>query len=192
MKYATLRTRKARGSVPYEEIVSSCTSNQIAYVFNKEQVSDESFDYVAYKETGEEDEFATIPFFPTIASKDGAFTTIPKPPLHIKLRRHYVEETLNTKEENLLATHIKGDSMQPKLNPNDLIILDRSRCGIQEGYLYAVRINQDIYIKQLSPRPNNRLMLLSLNRNYPPFEVSTDSPDFEIIGTAVTLSRTLI
>lgn len=193
MKYATLRTRKARGSVPYEEIVSSCTSNQIAYVFNKEQVSDESFDYVANKETGEEDDFATIPFYPCAkASAGDGLLPVEREPLHIKLRRYYIHTTLRTTAQSLVAITIQGDSMAHELRPGDMIIVDQARRQIQEGRMYVVRINDDLYIKQLSPRPDKRLMLLSLNRNYPPFEVSTDSPDFEIIGTAVTLSRTLI
>lgn len=161
--------------------------------FDSDNLKSSTVDDSALYRLPDADEFATIPFYPSAKTSAGdGLLPVDREPLYIKLRHYYISNTLQTTAHSLVAITIQGDSMAHELRPGDMIIVDQARRQIQEGRMYVVRINDELYIKKLSPRPNNRLMLLSLNRNYPPFEVSTDSPDFEIIGTAVTLSRTLI
>ena len=65
-----------------------------------------------------------------------------------------------------------GDSMEPDIRHGDMVLVDQGHTQIYGHAVYAVGVNEEIYIKQIETLPGGRLVLRSLNERYAPIEVS--------------------
>jgi SOS-response transcriptional repressor LexA len=85
---------------------------------------------------------------------------------------------------------VTGDSMEPTLRDEDMVLIDLSQADILPGKIFAVRIDDQIVVKRLDKRPG-RLMLISDNRAlYQPLEVDLDeSVGVEVIGRVIWMAR---
>lgn len=181
LNYSTLRNQKSRGTIPYDLIVKNCDNEELVYVLKGDKgVNDH--------------EFMSIPFHAAVRASAGTglIADERRAPISIKLRSYYIKNTLRTQASSLFGIIAKGDSMLPDIQDGDLVIIDQSKNSIREHLIYAVRIDEEVYIKKISHRPGRRIVLISSNKEYPVFEVNLDDPNFGIIGTVVNLSRTLI
>jgi len=73
--------------------------------------------------------------------------------------------------ENMALMRVTGDSMEPEIRHGDMVLIDQGKTQIYGHALYAVGINDEIYIKQVETLPGQRLVLRSLNSRYHPIEV---------------------
>ena len=90
--------------------------------------------------------------------------------------------------EKMVLMRVRGDSMEPKISHNDLVLIDQSKTSIIPLDIYAVGFDDAIYIKQLRPQPGKKLQLHSFNPEYPPINIDLgeESPDYcRIIGKAI-------
>lgn len=74
--------------------------------------------------------------------------------------------------ERMTLMRVTGDSMEPAILHGDMVLVDQGKTSILGHAIYAVGVNEEIYIKQLETLPGNRLVLRSLNSRYQPIEVS--------------------
>ncbi|MCQ2444716.1 MAG: helix-turn-helix domain-containing protein [Mailhella sp.] len=90
--------------------------------------------------------------------------------------------------EKMVLMRVRGDSMEPKIAHNDLVLIDQSKTSVIPFDIYAVGFDDAIYIKQLRPQPGRKLQLHSFNPEYRPIDIdlSEESPDeCRIIGKAI-------
>jgi phage repressor protein C with HTH and peptisase S24 domain len=73
--------------------------------------------------------------------------------------------------ENMVLMRVTGDSMEPEIRHGDMVLIDRGESQIYGHALYAVGVNDEIYIKEVETLPGQRLVLRSLNSRYSPIEV---------------------
>jgi phage repressor protein C with HTH and peptisase S24 domain len=73
--------------------------------------------------------------------------------------------------ENMALMRVTGDSMEPEIRHGDMVLIDRGKIQIYGHALYAVGINDEIYIKEVETLPGRRLVLRSLNSRYSPIAV---------------------
>jgi phage repressor protein C with HTH and peptisase S24 domain len=73
--------------------------------------------------------------------------------------------------ENMVLMRVTGDSMEPEIRHGDMVLIDRGKTQIYGHALYAVGVNDEIYIKEVETLPGRRLVLRSLNSRYEPIEV---------------------
>lgn len=88
---------------------------------------------------------------------------------------------------NLVAVKLAPDaeSMQPTLNPGDIVIIDRDDKTITPQGIYAVRTSQEhLTIKRLTVS-NGRFWLVSDNHRWPPQISEFDNSEKLIIGRVV-------
>lgn len=87
----------------------------------------------------------------------------------------------------LHIVQVKGDSMEPSLHNNDLILVDRAQDVPNDGKTYVVRIGDELVVKHIQRLGRDAISLVSGNSVYPPREVTLPgNPDeFEIIGRVV-------
>jgi len=71
----------------------------------------------------------------------------------------------------------KGDSMEPKINDGDLVIVKKCREPKNGGIVVCVN-EGDALIKRMQ-REDEGTILVSLNSKYPPF---TAAEDFRVVG----------
>lgn len=94
---------------------------------------------------------------------------------------------------NLALFRIIGDSQEPLLSTNDILMVDRSQRKVADG-LHVVRSGDDLSVKRLQRISAGRVLLLSANEAYPPYEVDLEKEgdQFEIVGRGVWMGRTLV
>ena len=78
--------------------------------------------------------------------------------------------------------------MEDILKNNDTILIDHTQNEVRDG-LYALRIGNEVFVKRIQRLPN-KLLVISANAAYPPFELSADD-DYAIIGKVAWLGRLL-
>ena len=92
--------------------------------------------------------------------------------------------------DNLVLLHIRGDSMEPFICSGDVVMIDRGRKDITEGCIYAIAMEDVVYLKKLLVMPLGKVKVISENKNaYEPFEMNRK--DLRILGEVVWFSRQL-
>lgn len=92
----------------------------------------------------------------------------------------------NLKPDQLSVISVVGDSMEPELFDNDLILLDRACKDPRRGGPYVVHYAGELYVKRIQVLPGDRVRLISSNKVYDPIEVEpTQAYDFSLIGRVV-------
>ena len=98
-----------------------------------------------------------------------------------------------SKTGTYFALKVKGDSMMPSIQPNDIIIL-RQQDDAENGSICAVMVNGfDATLKKIK-KDANGIVLVPLNSNYEPLFFTNEeiiSKPVRIIGKAVEIRRTL-
>lgn len=79
--------------------------------------------------------------------------------------------------DDLAVIAVRGDSMEPELYDNDLILLDRSKQEPRDGDMYVVRYSGDLFVKRVQVVPGNKVELRSTNRFYGPIRVDLPQAD---------------
>ena len=94
--------------------------------------------------------------------------------------------------DRMVMMKVYGDSMEPQVCHGDTVLIDQSKQNIYPHTMYAVGVNEEIYIKQVETLPGYRMLLRSLNKNYDPIEVDLrgDMADsVRIIGKVIWWCR---
>ncbi len=73
--------------------------------------------------------------------------------------------------DRMVLMKVYGDSMEPEIRHGDMVLIDQSRQQIYPHTIYAVGVNEEIYIKQVETLPGHRMILRSLNERYEPITV---------------------
>lgn len=77
-----------------------------------------------------------------------------------------------------------GDSMLPKIDHGDFVIVDSSITSITADAVYAIQYSGSIFIKRIQSHPDGTVMLISDNEAYKPIVVS-DPSTLKIVGRCV-------
>ncbi len=107
-------------------------------------------------------------------------------------RKHWLK-TLG-KPENMFLLKVSGDSMEPVICHNDLVLVDSGRTAVVPHTVFAVAIDDEWYIKQLETLPGHRLILRNFNSKYPPIEIDMRgefAESVKILGKALWWCHTV-
>ena len=121
----------------------------------------------------------------------GSFETGDEVLRHYAFRWDFLHRKGNPARMVLLR--VSGDSMQPRIMHNDVVLVDQAQVTPIPGRIYAVGVEDMVYLKVVDARPG-ALILSSVNPEYPPIEACTteDMADLvRIIGRAVWVGREL-
>lgn len=128
-------------------------------------------------------EFVEVPFYAhaCIAAGHGALNHS-EPPSTIRFRAESIRRR-GLSPTACAAVYVRGDSMAPLLEDGDVIMVDTSVTRVQDGAVYAVRIDGQELVKRLHVRPG-RLLVRSENPAFPDFEVEA-AAGVDVIGRVV-------
>ena len=93
----------------------------------------------------------------------------------------------------MVLMRVAGDSMEPKIEHDDVVLVDTSQTEPHLGRMYAVAVEDLVYLKQVNAEPG-KLVLTSANPAYTPLEIDArgDQADgIRIIGRAIWVGREL-
>ena len=121
----------------------------------------------------------------------GSFETDGDVLRHYAFRWDFLRRKGNPSQMVLLR--VSGDSMQPRIVNNDVVLIDQSQREPIPGRIYAVGVEDMVYLKVLDAMPG-KLILTSINPDYAPIEADTTEQlagMVRIIGRAVWVGREL-
>lgn len=93
----------------------------------------------------------------------------------------------------MVLMRVDGDSMEPHIFNNDVVLIDQSQTTPRAGALFAVGVEDVVYIKLLDTLPG-KIVLKSYNETYKDLDIDArgDLADgIRIIGRAVWVGREL-
>ena len=126
-----------------------------------------------------------------LSAGTGSFETGGEVLRHYAFRWDFLHRKGNPSQMVLLR--VSGDSMQPRIVNNDVVLIDQSQREPVPGRIYAVGVEDMVYLKVLDAMPG-KLILTSVNPDYAPIEADTSEQlagMVRIIGRAVWVGREL-
>ena len=82
--------------------------------------------------------------------------------------------------DNMAASYVRGDSMEPTLFDDDVILFDRFGYDGQDG-IYVINYKGAGFVKRLQ-RDKDFVRIISDNKKYAEMNESGESEDFRVIG----------
>ncbi len=93
--------------------------------------------------------------------------------------------------KNLVLMKVTGDSMEPKIEDGDTVMIDVGRRQIRSGAIYAIGFEDTIVIKEIEVLPGGKAQIISRNQTrYPAY--TTNIKDIRIIGQVIWADRAFI
>ncbi len=126
-----------------------------------------------------------------LSAGPGSFETGGDELRHYAFRWDFLRRKGNPARMALLR--VSGDSMQPFILHNDVVLIDQSQNEPVPGRMYAVGVEDLVYLKIVNAVPG-RIILTSVNPGYAPIEARTDEQLADlvrIIGRAIWVGREL-
>lgn len=105
---------------------------------------------------------------------------------HVTVNKHWINVNLSTlsSPSNLAMIASHGDSMSGTFEHGDVLFVDTGINDIIMDSVYALNLNDELYIKRLQRRPDGSMMMLSDNAKYPPY-VITEHDELQVLGRIV-------
>ncbi len=140
-----------------------------------------------------EDRLVMVPMMEArLSAGGGSFETSSELLRHYAFRWDFLHRKGTPSQMVLLR--VTGDSMQPHILNNDVVLIDQSQNIPNPGQIYAVSVEDMVYLKVIDALPG-KLLLSSINPEYAPIEVPVceHTQDLvRIIGRAVWVGRELV
>ena len=98
----------------------------------------------------------------------------------------YFVEMLGGKQnlKNIEAINVIGDSMEPTLNSNNIIFIDKSIKNENRDGIYAFTTNYGLFVKRVQKRVDGKLDIISDNKDYPLQVMQKD--EINILGKVIS------
>ncbi|MGA1931538.1 S24 family peptidase [Arcobacter sp. YIC-464] len=178
LSQANFATMKNRGKIPYQNILNFCALKKISinwllYNQNPDSLVDSTDKY-------------WIKYYPSVnvSAGGGAYETednyesLEVPP--------YFIDMLGGKEnlKNIDAINVIGDSMEPTLNDDNIIFVDKTKKDPSREGIFAFTTNHGLFVKRIQKRVDGDLDIISDNKDYPSQILNKN--DIEIVGKVVS------
>ena len=172
INYDNFRKQKARGSIPYFEIMSFLAKRNISinwFFFNQlpESLVEPTSQYIILK------------YYSSISGSAGLGTTnyhLDQQPLIIDTQ---VLDYINSNYKYTELIKANGDSMYPFIHEDSLIFVDTSSKDINNKDVFVVNVNDELFIKQIIYQ-DHLFTLKSFNCDYKDINVKAD--ELVVIG----------
>lgn len=177
LSQANFATMKNRGKIPYSNILNFCAIKKISinwllYNQNPDSLLDSTDKY-------------WIKYYPAINVSAGGgayeaqenFESLEVPP--------YFVDMLGGKEnlKNIDAINVTGDSMEPTLNNENIIFLDKTKNDPSRDGIYAFTTIHGLFVKRIQKRVDGNLDIISDNKDYPSQILA--KKDISVVGKVI-------
>ena len=170
-------TMKNRGKIPFGNILDFCARKRI------------SINWLLYNQSPSSLIDSTdkywIKYFPAVSVSAGGGAYENEDNFEKLEIPEYFINTLGGRDvvKNIEAINVIGDSMEPTLNSDDIIFIDRTKKECSKEGIYAFTTPHGLFVKRIQKRVDGKLDVISDNKEYPaqivmPFEI-------EVLGKVV-------
>lgn len=148
---------------------------------------------------GGKDDFSEYAFIPRVlarpAAGGGSLETSGEIEDCLAFRRKWIRRKTSTRPERLRVMAVAGDSMSPTIEDGDIVLVDEGCQGeeLQDGRVYVVRKNEEIYVKRYH-KGVGCLLFMGDNRDKPFLDVRVEPGEedgFKVIGRALWAGKEL-
>jgi phage repressor protein C with HTH and peptisase S24 domain len=136
--------------------------------------------------------YVYIPLYNVVASGgDGAFPGDEEIVDALAFKREWVRSELRANPKDLALVMMTGESMEPTLSKDDVILVNRRIGSTHSDGIYLLRAGEALLVKRLQFMPQGSIRVISDNQAYEPFTVTPDTAenDFRIIGRVVWVGK---
>ena len=171
---------KHRNTVPYEQIMYFCAKRKLSINWILfEQIPDSLVDYSL--------DYLKVKYFKDINSgAGGGALNVYEEYEELLISRSFLDSCYknNTHKKNQLgALHVTGDSMEPTLENEDLVLFEMRVEKIKENCIYIVRVDEGLYIKRIRQSKDNTITLVSDNSIYFPILIDErKTEEVDVVG----------
>lgn len=109
---------------------------------------------------------------------------------HLAFKRDWVKSRLGADPRALALITAVGDSMEPTIQENDLLLVNTRVDQVKDGCIYCINIQGDLVVKRVQRMLDGVLVIKSDNPGYQAITVSGDqAASLEIVGRVVWYGR---
>lgn len=100
----------------------------------------------------------------------------------------YLERITRTHPRHLKIIGVKGDSMEPTLKDDDVVMLDTTKTSLDFDGLFVLRWGDALHVKRVGRASNGSVSIISDNKSiYPPIEMARS--EVEVIGKVIWMGK---
>lgn len=104
----------------------------------------------------------------------------------IRFKKDFLRRELGMDPKNAVVVQAKGDSMQPKIQDGDLLLVDVNQLAVHEDGIHVINVDGRIAVKRLQFMLGGSIKIVSDNPAYEPQVLKPDAGDgFWIVGRVV-------
>jgi phage repressor protein C with HTH and peptisase S24 domain len=109
---------------------------------------------------------------------------------HLAFKKSWIRLELGCAEKDLALITVKGDSMEPTLSPNDLILIDLRKNYVADNAVYVLQYDGALLVKRIQRLMNGSVIIKSDNPEYKVEELSADqAKKLNVLGVVVWYGR---
>ena len=175
---ANFATMKNRGKIPFSNILNFCAKKKISinwllYNQNPDSLIDTTDKY-------------WIKYYPAVAVSAGGGAYEAEDNYESLQLPTYFVNMLGGKEnlKNIDAINVIGDSMEPTLNSDNIIFIDKTKNDISRDGIYAFTTTHGLFVKRIQRRVDGKLDIISDNKDYPSQILNKN--ELEILGKVIS------
>jgi phage repressor protein C with HTH and peptisase S24 domain len=117
----------------------------------------------------------------TASAGDGLIVDFERIVYSLAFPPNYLKRITTSDPRNLTIISVKGDSMEPTLSDDDIVMLDMSKTSLSYEGLFVIRVYDVLHVKRLSHSRPGYVMVISDNSAlYPAREYSLE--DVKVVG----------
>lgn len=109
---------------------------------------------------------------------------------YLAFKADWVRNTLGVTQKDLALISVKGDSMEPVLSNEDLILIDMRKSRVEDNAIYVLQLDGTLLVKRIQRKLDGSLHVMSDNPRYEAEIVSAErAPELHVLGRVVWSGR---
>ncbi len=139
----------------------------------------------------EDDEFVLVPRYEVAASAGGGAVIHSEQIVdYLSFKSEWIQQVLGLSEKDLALINVKGDSMEPTLSNEDLILVDLRTKGVEDNSVYVLQFDGVLLVKRLQRKFDGSVVVISDNAIYAPEMIRKDMVEtLNVVGRVVWCGR---
>jgi phage repressor protein C with HTH and peptisase S24 domain len=142
---------------------------------------------VEYRSRDDMEGFVVLPRYEVRASA-GAGTVVHSERIvdYLSFKAEWILHRLRLNPEHLILIEAVGDSMRPRINNGDLLLVNTQVSSVRGDAIYAISVAGELLVKRIQREMNGDLVIISDNTAYAPKLVRTSELDrVHVVGEVV-------